>query len=254
MSGKNNHKKIVGTVEWILNGFDLHAEKQVQTLDKLHTSGLLSPEIQKSMMPYVKAFADSQFKKEVLEELTKDLMSEETFIKDRVFGLISAPTRTARAIGHVIDDQARVRRYHAVGAPKMVVCTKHCGPKSTSTKGFNYYVEYDDGVRDIGLHCEKCVAELSAKQNRGRLAAMLGLKKNKDDRTHDRSSRSDTKAKAKSLVDRLTSLSNGQPETPKPTKVNVAELSFSQLRDLAKERGLTPIPRSKVALVTALTE
>lgn len=257
MSGKENKSKFANTIQWILGGFRGHAEKQVSKAHDLHAQGMLSEELQKKMKPWIMSHKDKEFAKEHRANLEKTLSATESFIKDKVFPRISAPKRTAQLIGYESDGQARVRRYHIIGDPELVVCTKHCGPKSTSTKGFNYHVEYDNGLRDVGLLCEKCVSELSDKKNRGRLAALLGLKKSDSNRSQGRSSRSSTSDKA----DKLLEMMNGPSKLPKsegrPVKqaeklVDLYDLAFTELRLKAREKGISPLPRSKAAMIAAL--
>jgi hypothetical protein len=202
------------------------------------------------------------------QSMTADMMS----IK-RLVSMISSPRKVAQSLGTVKDGAPALVKYTVTGYRRGVYCTKHCGPKSIYTRGYSYaFYDADKKPAVTEPLCEKCVRELSDKRERGRLARLMGMKREPDSRSgrpvHDQKPKPQTETQSPKR-DHAKSIPTPQPKVdvistpileevgaPKRPDVKsleqLSEMTVKELRVLAKANGISPIPTRKQALLTAL--
>jgi hypothetical protein len=251
---RNDHKKQSGdTVAWISSGLTAHAEKQVATFEELQVKSL-TPEkaAYTEMLDCVRAIATGNHDEWKAGKM-KEMVGQDQLLK-RLSQLIMTPSRAANAISSVVDEAPKVCKWRIVGDPKLVYCVKHCSHKAPSTRGHHYYDV--DNERDLGLHCQKCVSELSSKKGVHQLRRLLersGKLKRVDDRRGEQSK--GRNEKRPSAVERAAALLGlSEPKPKPPTSVNLEEKSYQELRQIASDAGVEKLPRSKVKLIQVINE
>jgi hypothetical protein len=253
MNKKSFNNKSGDTVAWISKGLTAHAEKQVATFEELKTKGL-SPEKGPftEMLDCVKAIATGNHDEWKLGK-QKEMVGQDQMLS-RLASLIMTPSRAANAISCVIDEEPKVVKWRIVGDPKLVYCVKHCSPKAPSTRGHHYYDM--DNERDLGLHCQKCVSELSSKKGVHQLRRLLersGKLKKSGDRQGEKSK--DRQVKGPTTAERAAALLElSSEQTSVTTNGNLEEKSFQELKEIALSLGVVKLPRSKVKLIQLINE
>lgn len=250
----NDHKKQSGdTVAWISSGLTAHAEKQVATFEELQSKGLTPVKAPYTeMLDCVRAIATGNHDEWKAGKM-KEMIGQDESLK-RLSSLIMTPSRAANAISCVIDEEPKVCKWRIVGDPKLVYCVKHCSHKAPSTRGHHYYDV--DNERDLGLHCQKCVSELSSKKGVHQLRRLLersGKLKRSDDRRGEK--RKDRNEKSPSAAEKAAALLGlSGPKDVAVTKGNLEEKSFQELRQIVTDAGVDKVPRSKVKLIQLINE
>lgn len=222
----------------------------METIPKLLMRGYLegNSTIRRLVSPFMEVLSKPQIRSELLNDMDQS-MTRDMQVLNAAMPLISSQRKVAQNLGQVVDGAPSLRKYTVVGNRRAVYCTKHCGPKSTFTRGYQYAYIDDDGKHQVtDPLCEKCVRELSDPKNRGRLAQLLGLSKGKDGKRRQSVPKQDRSP-------RVEKTEVAVPEAPVRLDANaLSDMTVSELRELAKSQGISPIPRRKLDLLTSIIQ
>jgi hypothetical protein len=275
MSNDNKFKKSSDPTTWLLQGLELHAEKQVETFTKvmMRCGGNIPSVLAADLRASQELLNGSTTLDEVHHD-AEELIHVEALAVKRLSSFISSPREVARALGHIKDGKPNFRRWYIVGDRRVIYCTKHCNKGHPLTRGYNYAYQDDDGIwsRTNAL-CEKCIRELGDRKQSGRLAAMLGMKRSYESNDQVNSKPEPVATKAKDpewMTVQLETGGHASSDTAEkladrevlPTVVHKSKrpdgtpdlmsYTVNQLRDMCAEKGIVPIPRLKMQLVAAL--
>jgi hypothetical protein len=263
MSRENRKQTQSGdAVAWISNSLSGHAERQKTTLLELHEAGIKldGNKAYDEMIRCVKASHGKRTAEWATDQVI-ELRVQDEFIK-KAAQRICTPVKTASAIGRVSEDEVRVAKWRIIGDPKIVYCIKHSSANSPCTRG-HHYVDMETG-KSLGTHCQRCVSELSNKKGSHQLRRLLeraGKVKRSDSRTNDGKGRN---GKSPSNVDMgkiLTEMSGSTTtESPQWASTETAlrdslkDLPMTELRTIARSKGMEKMPRSKAEMVDAISK
>lgn len=260
MKGNQNRKQSGDFLSWMAKGLTAHAGKQVETYEELKGKGInletsAATEMRNCVMAIARGKAD-----EWEQGLLTELAGQAEQLK-RLSQLIVAPSQAANAISTVTEDgQVNVRKWRIIGDPKAVYCVKHSSKKSAATRGHNYV---DSDGNELGLHCQKCISELSNKKGVHQLRRLLErsgkLKRSGDRRENERKGEKkptlSMEERAKALLAETqvlpVSIPSTQTSITEPSERVTAQLmamSMIDLRAKAKSMGFDKLPRSKLEL------
>jgi len=241
------------TLAWIRQSMSSHAERQVATYKEVLDSNMqLEGAEFDQMLNTVRAFAHGGLK-EWEESLVKEMAAELLMI-ERLAQRIKTPRSAALAIGRVSAElEVSVVKWRIIGDPRIIYCVKHCSQKSPTTRG-HYYIAPDLGEK-LGVHCQKCISELSNKKGIYQLSRLLEragkLPRNhgdtaKKDSSKDR--RGKTSPDFSNLAKQLLASEDAHSVEPSQSD-DLGELSMMQLRQIAKSKGAGKMPRSKLEII-----
>lgn len=256
MVRNDSNKQSGDTLAWIRQSMSSHAERQVATYKEVLDSNMqLEGKEFNEMLNTVRAFAHGGLK-EWEESLVKEMAAELALI-ERLASRIKTPRSAALAVGRVSAElEVSVVKWRIIGDPRIIYCVKHCSEKSPTTRG-HYYIAPSEGTK-LGVHCQKCISELSNKKGIYQLSRLLE-RAGKLPRNHGDTAKKDS---SKGRQDKTPNFSNlakellaGADAIPLPDSVakssseDLEELSMMQLRLIAKSKGAGKMPRSKLALI-----
>jgi hypothetical protein len=229
----------------------------METIPKLLMRGYLegNDAIRRAVAPFMEVLSKPQVRRELLNDMDQSI-TRDMQVLNAAMPLISSQRKVAQNLGQVVDGAPSLRKYTVVGSRRAVYCTKHCGPKSTFTRGYQYAYIDDDGKHCLtDPLCEKCVRELSDPKNRGRLAQLLGLAKRKDGKRRQSVPKQDRSPRVEKTEPEVDSGKSADPEAPVRLDANaLSDMTVSELRELAKSQGISPIPRRKLDLLTSIIQ
>jgi len=253
MTNKEKTNNSGDVVAWISSSLSGHAERQKTTLMEFYEKSIkLDDEAFHEMTRAAQAWHRHGLDEWKADQV-KQLQSEKALI-ERISQRIVQPVRTALAIGRVSGDDVRVVKWRIIGDPRVVYCIKHSSQTSPCTRGHTY-VDIEES-QNLGVHCQRCVSELSNKKGHHQLRRLLErggkLKRSGDRKGNDGSRRSNSSEKP---VDMDTVLRfAGVDEVSTTTQVNsdFESLSMAELRSIARSKGVEKMPRSKAGLIEIL--
>jgi len=260
MKGNQNKKQSGEFISWMAKGLTAHAGKQVETYEELRAKGInletrAATEMRNCVMAIARGKGD-----EWEQGLLTELAGQAESLK-RLSQLIVAPSQAANAISSVTEDgQVKVKKWRIIGDPKAVYCVKHSSKKSPATRGHTYV---DSDGNELGLHCQKCISELSNKKGVHQLRRLLErsgkLKRSggrkEDERKGEKKPTLSMEERARALLGETQVLQSGIPETQTSLTIpneqvtaTLMGMSMVDLRAKAKAMGFDKLPRSKLGL------
>ena len=248
MNNRNNTSPKGDTLAWIAKSLSSHAERQVATYKEIMEAGTFSEDIEAmvEMRDAVRALAQDKVG-EWREGLESELRGEIQQV-ERLARVITTPGRAAKAIGRVNGNDVRVVKWRIIGNPRIMYCVKHCSPKSPTTRGHEYYD--CETAQSLGVHCQKCVSELSNKKGQHQLRRLLE-RAGKIARSDDRRGGS-SNSKPQSMADLAKELIT--PVATVESATSLSSSSMAELRELARSRGAEKLPRSKAELIQLILD
>jgi len=256
MSNKEKTNNSGDVVAWISNSLSGHAERQKTTLMEFYELGIkLDGEPFQEMVRAAQAWHRKGIDEWKVDQI-RELQSERVRIESLSQRIVQ-PVRTASAIGRVSGDDVRVVKWRIVGDARVVYCIKHSSQTSPCTRGHTY-VDIEE-QKDLGIHCQRCVSELSNKKGHHQLRRLLeraGKLKRPDNRKgNDGSHRSNMSGKPVDMDTVLRFAGAAEVSTKvstSETNAKLSSMSMAELRSIARSKGVEKMPRSKLELIQIL--